>query len=95
MVIEVRKHRDWPTYLVRIEDELYEMSEDANLPNGCCIYTGDFTEYNAENLRSHFLTGDTIWNIPIGMVSQIASLAERMGKDIIRAMWEKDKAEER
>ena len=43
MYVEVRKHRNWPTYLVRIGDSIYEMNENANQPNGVCMYYGNIS----------------------------------------------------
>ena len=80
MIIEVRKAKSWPTYLVRIENDVYEMNEDANQPNGVCIYSGDLDEIC---IRTNFFIGDIVTEIPIGLVSQIAYLANKIGKESV------------
>jgi len=77
MIIEVRKAPLWPTYMVQVGENMFEMNEDANQPNGVCIYVG---EASAIPVRATFKNGDLVTLIPIGMVSQIATLAKNMAR---------------
>jgi hypothetical protein len=43
-LIEVYRAPDWPTWLVRIGDDVYEMDTQATQPNGVCIYSGEWSE---------------------------------------------------
>lgn len=70
MYLEVRKAPSWPTYLVRINNDFYEMNERANMPNGVNLYFGNAEDDDSP--EDHFLTGDIVTDIPEGMLISIA-----------------------
>jgi hypothetical protein len=43
-LIEVYHADDWPTWLVRIGDDVYEMNARATQPSGISIYSGPWSE---------------------------------------------------
>ena len=40
MRIRAWRNDDAPTTIVQVNEDMYEMSDDANVPNGVCIYQG-------------------------------------------------------
>jgi len=73
---------DSGTFMVRIGTSWYEMSRDANMPNGVCIYFGEST--NAANewvMDRPEYTGD----LPQGMVKQIMALIQMAHDPLIQA----------
>lgn len=67
LIVEVRMGDEWPTYLVRFDNDVYEMSERANMPNGVNMFYGWLGEWLTEN---HFQSGKEI--------TDLASLPEGM-----------------
>lgn len=55
---------DAGTYLVQIEKSLYEMSTDANMPNGVNMYVGEDDNWPKRP--------PTVDRLPIGVVKAIA-----------------------
>lgn len=72
MVIAAWKHDTAPTYLVQVGDDMYEMDERANMPNGVCIYIGPTWRHTGECAIAEYLA-----DVPIGIARQIAYLANR------------------
>ena len=70
MIIEVRKDEKDPTYMVRIADDIYEMSTYADLPNGVCMYSGPF-------IKDADVYIPPLVDVPIGIVRQIVYILER------------------
>tara|TARA_Y100000310_G_scaffold91334_1_gene88675 strand:+ start:2357 stop:2620 length:264 start_codon:yes stop_codon:yes gene_type:complete len=60
--------------MVCIGSNVYEMNEQANQPNGVCIYHGN-TDEDSE-LAELFRVAKNVDDVPIGMVRQIANLIE-------------------
>jgi hypothetical protein len=71
MIIQVMKNKKVDTYTVRVGKDLYEMSENANQPNGVCTYIGEYDEY--DEFTKYPPPLDTV---PIGIVWQIAYIVE-------------------
>lgn len=40
MTIKAWRRPEWPTYIVQVGSSLWEMSDDADQPNGVCMYAG-------------------------------------------------------
>lgn len=72
MYVEVRKHRNWPTYLVRIGDDIYEMNDNANQPNGVCMYFGNIS---IPAVQEQFSSGPVRKSIPAALCMAIANVA--------------------
>jgi hypothetical protein len=51
-LIEVYRASHWPTWLVRIGDDVYEMNAQATQPNGVCIHSGPWRDM-ADQCRGH------------------------------------------
>ena len=66
-MIEVRPFQDIPTYYVRIDDDIYEMSTYADLPNGICIHIGFHGEVDKPSTMP-------LEKIPLGIVRQIMKI---------------------
>ena len=64
MIINIRKDKDMPTYLVQIGGSMFEMSDDADQPNGVNLYAGPFRKDESKGI-SH------VDNISIGLVRGI------------------------
>ena len=62
-------------YLVVIDGDVdtdcYEMSADANMPNGVCVYLGQGIE------KAYEVEHAPVTMVPIGIVKQIANLLQR------------------
>lgn len=71
-----------PTYVVVIGQDVYEMSADANMPNGVCIYSGnldqdaDLSYYVKSRCPSHTVPDAAI---PEGIKSQVYYLLQGLG----------------
>lgn len=66
--------RVWKTdydWIVAIGDDCYEMNQDANQPNGVCIYLGTIGELDAKRWRRELNRTDYI---PVGVLCQVANL---------------------
>ena len=59
------------TYMVKINNHLYEMSADADKPNGVCIYLEENEQWTAK---------DPVHYVPYGMVKAIANIAVQLSK---------------
>ena len=70
MDLRAWKDYDDPIYIVQVDDEMYEMSADAHMPNGVCIFLGTSRDL-AWTVRSA-----PVHEIPLGMVKQIVALAK-------------------
>lgn len=81
MYVEVRKHRQWPTYLVRIENSIYEMSQNANQPNGVCMYFGEISD---PKMQEHFNFGYVMKKVHASICMAIANVA----RTVERLEWE-------
>ena len=53
------------TYMVQIGVDLYEMSSNANMPNGVCIYCGD-------NMGG--IVNDISVDVPQGIIKQVENI---------------------
>lgn len=74
MIIEIRKGKNDPTYMVRINDEVWEMGVYADQPNGVCIFSGPVITEEIEGW-------DTVYpllveEVPIGICRQIMNIIE-------------------
>jgi hypothetical protein len=79
MEIRAWKDEDDPTYIVQVGDEMYEMSSDAHMPNGVCIYQGTARDLAWTVRRS------PVHEVPLGIVKWIAYRvqdAERWGEKV-------------
>ncbi len=72
MIVELRKHRSWPTYSLRLGDSFYEINEQAFTGQGVCIYQG---EVNDPELLEYFLTGHRYTRWPLGIIRAACTLA--------------------
>lgn len=80
ITIEYIKGPTAPTWIVVLNGEhAYEMSENADQPNGVCIYTGEWQSDELANLRLHGIRYDG--EIPKGMTRQIAYLIAQMAEE--------------
>lgn len=72
MLDKIAITRNGPTYLVRVGDHVYEMSSDADMPNGVCQYVGvwDRTHEQGDGLRGLPAI------VPAGILRQIDHLQE-------------------
>ncbi len=78
MNIEIYKAKNWPTYLVRIGNDVFEMNQNANLPNGVNMYFGDWKECE-EYCKGNKLTGED--RIPVGIIEAIAKSLKCIAKE--------------
>ncbi len=58
------------TTIVQIGDDMYEMSDDANMPNGVCIYQGTAADL-AWTVRDK-----PRLDLPLGMIKKIIQIAK-------------------
>jgi hypothetical protein len=80
MQIRAWKHEIAATYLVQVGDDMYEMSGDADMPNGVCIYIGTFGDTPVPPIYRGWQHGTAYcWNVPIGIVRQIVELNRNGG----------------
>ena len=70
MEIRAWKDPEDPTYIVQVDRAMYEMSNNANMPNGVCIYQGTARDL-AWTVRSQ-----PINEVPLGIVKQIAYMVQ-------------------
>lgn len=54
-----------PTYIVQVGNDMYEMSDDADMPNGVCIYRG---EVDSKPWSAY---GEPADSLPVGIVRAI------------------------
>lgn len=68
--MEIRAWKDPkdPTYIVQVGEDMYEMSDDAHMPNGVCIFAGASRDL-AWTVRSA-----PAYMVPLGIVKRIAYL---------------------
>jgi hypothetical protein len=60
-------------YSVAIDNDVYFMSDNANLPNGVCMYAGE--EIGVDNLLDdEMLTEITVQSLPEGVRIQIGNI---------------------
>lgn len=59
------------TYYVVLGPDVYEMSVNADKPNGVCIHLGD-----VEPLRFYDIKTDHVEDVPFGIMKQIVHLLE-------------------
>ena len=67
-------------YTVRIRNDYYYMSHNANMPNGVCMYAGQYGEFNEKHISGKLFCGNgqrehSYKYLPIGLRKQITELS--------------------
>jgi len=79
--LKVIGREDQPTLMVRIGTSWYEMSRNANMPNGVCVYSGEDADNRHLNQHGVPYTGD----LSQGMVKQIMAIMQHAHNPLIEA----------
>ena len=72
-----------PTYIVALGPSVYEMSADANMPNGVCQYMGDVDA--DEDLARYVKAAPTVDAVPFGLFQQAIRLVSEGALDALNA----------
>ena len=72
MDVKILKDPDDPTYIVKIGSSFYEMSGDANMPNGVNMYIGDCILHD----RREILLGDVPKGMLVAIIRRILTQVE-------------------
>jgi hypothetical protein len=84
MQLEIFKADHWYNYLVRIDDDVFEMSENANSPNGVNMYFGPWKDCN-DHCKMHKLPQHS--QIPIRLAKGIAArIIQQIGEKIPQSL---------
>jgi hypothetical protein len=79
--------RVWKTdhdYIVQIGRDCYEMNQDADQPNGVCIYLGQTEDIDFHKAARRQL--DRTDYIPVGILRQVKNLLHRQTEELLTTL---------